>query len=219
MDDLPLLQAEDLIFELGPGGPGRRIDFRLAGGRGLHLVGHSGAGKTTLLRVLARLRPRLGGRLILAGRLEAEVSPSRWRRRVMYLPQHPVMLPGPVGDNLAYPFRLAGSEGSFDPSRAQEMLAAAGLKPDLSGPTKTLSGGEAARVGLVRALLTGPEVLLADEPLAYLDENSARRTIALLSEFMARGGGLILVSHQAPTWERPDLIDRIELEEGDDDRS
>ena len=101
----------------------------------------------------------------------------------MYLPQHPVMLAGSVGDNLAYPFRLAGSEGSFDSGRAEEMLAAAGLKADLSGPTKTLSGGEAARAALVRALLTDPEALLADEPLAYLDEASAGLTIALLTGF------------------------------------
>ena len=213
MGDLPLLQAEELTFELGPGGPRRRIDFRLTAGRGLGPAGPSGAGKTTLLRVLARLRPRLSGALTLAGRPDGDFPPNRWRRRVMYLPQQPIMLPGAVGDNLAYPFRLIASENKFDPGRAAELLTAVGLDNDLSGPVKTMSGGEAARLGLVRAMLTDPEVLLADEPLAYLDPGSAERTTALLTEFMVRGGGLILVSHQEPPWERPDLIDRIDLKE------
>lgn len=165
----------------------------------LVLRGPSGSGKSTILRMLARLITADSGEVYLRGIPWLTIPPGSWRRRVQYVSQKPVMFSGTVEENFRLPFSLNGSKDAiYFPDFCQKCMDAAGLSMDLMNQTaQTLSGGEASRVALVRALLVNPEVLLLDEPSAYLDSDSRARVMGLISRWVKEkvGRAIILVSH------------------------
>lgn len=193
---MELLAARGLRFSPRPG-LSYELDLVLTKGRALLVEGPSGCGKSTLLRVLVRLTPA-EGELALEGSPASAIPPTTWRRRVAYLPQRAVMLPGSVADNLAAGFAARGCRDRFDEQRAEQLMQRLGLDLQrVAGqPAGSLSGGEAARVAIVRALLLDPSVVLADEPLAGLDAGAARATGELFVERLEQGGALVLVSHR-----------------------
>lgn len=154
------------------------------------LAGPSGAGKTTLLRLLNRLDDPLAGEVRWRGVNLVDLSPTDLRRKVAMVFQRPPVFPGTVRDNL----RVALPTVTDD--RAVHVLDHVGLDAELlDQDAATLSGGEAQRMCVARALLTDPSVLLADEPTAALDR-SARVTVEDLGRRLAREGmGVIWVSH------------------------
>jgi putative ABC transport system ATP-binding protein len=172
----------------------------LATGGILVLKGPSGTGKSTFLKTLARLLQAQGGQVYLQGQDWLNYSPSQWRVMVQYVPQKPVVFGGSLEDNLRRPFGLKSYLGKthFDRQQALAWLDKLSL-PDrrLTQAAATLSGGEAARMALIRAMLTNPRVLLLDEPTAYLDGGSRSRVIELISEWVktGEGRGIIMVSH------------------------
>jgi len=173
------------------------LDLTLDPGELRGIVGPSGSGKTTLLRALAGLEPLSAGRLSLDGRPIEEWSPASWRRRVGYLAQRPVMLPGTVADNLAWPARLrTADEGQPLEYTHSELLQAVDLPAALlQRPATELSEGQAARVGLLRSVLAGPQVLLLDEPTAALDEDTADVVEAFLRQLAEAGTAVAWVLH------------------------
>lgn len=178
-----------------------QVSADLAEGGVLAVKGPSGAGKSTLLRMLARLITSHQGRVFLQGRFWMEISPGEWRCRVHYVAQKPVLLPGSLEDNFHLPFTLASLRNrvSFSRERMNHYMDVLGLgRSMLEQPAQTLSGGEAARAALLRALLIHPQVLLLDEPAAYLDGESRQRVMKLLKDWIEEEGerGIILVSHQ-----------------------
>lgn len=218
MADKSLLNVTDLVFRLGPEGPERRVCFDLPSGGAVWVKGPSGAGKTTLLRVLAGLRPRTSGSLRLDGRSESDFGPAAWRRRVSFIPQKPVTLPGTVTDNLSLAFDFASARGvEYPADEAAHLMTGLGLQADmLTSAAGSLSGGEQARVGLIRSLLTGPRVILADEPLAHLDAASREAVCRTLAGFTARtGAGVVFVSHDPLVW--PKELMEVGLESGSPD--
>ncbi|MCA9672266.1 MAG: ATP-binding cassette domain-containing protein [Myxococcales bacterium] len=171
----------------------------------VRVVGRSGAGKSTLLRALARLTPLRAGELRLDGVAAREIPAPRWRRRVAYLAQSPPSLPGSVWQNLEAAFgcqlaRARREQLDRDVARAQaaELL----LDLDALGEREAarLSGGELSRLSLLRALLIKPDVLLADEPSAALDAESAAALATRLSRYVDDGGALVLVAHDGARW-------------------
>ncbi|MBW2730813.1 MAG: ATP-binding cassette domain-containing protein [Deltaproteobacteria bacterium] len=182
--------------------PRRKLSFELTleVGDVLHLLGPSGCGKTTLLRTLARLRAPDAGNLLLEDVSASDIPPPTWRRGIAYLPQRPVMLPGTVESNLAAGLTYRRAQGAFDLQLAKECLRGVGLDKDLlSRDAALLSGGEAARIALCRALMLNPKVLLCDELTAGLDEENSANTINLLAEHMANGA-IIFVAHDPSGW-------------------
>lgn len=167
-----------------------QVDLGLAAGRLTVLVGPSGSGKSTLLRLLNRLEAPTTGVVRFRGRDVASLDPLAHRRTVGMVFQRPVTFGGTAADDL----RVAAPEASADDLRAA--LAGVGLDVGLlARPTDALSGGEAQRVCIARALLTRPEVLLMDEPTSSLDPAS-REVIELLGrDLVARGVSIVWVTH------------------------
>jgi putative ABC transport system ATP-binding protein len=167
------------------------------------IAGPSGAGKTSLLRLLNRLDVPSSGTIWFRGRPLSEVNPLQLRRQVAMVFQRPPTFPGTVLDNLR----------AADPDLDQEAAAAALSQVDLQDgamidrEADTLSGGEAQRMCLARALLTRPQVLLADEPTSSLDQAATRALEGLISSLASDGISVILVSHDLGQLER--MADRV----------
>lgn len=156
----------------------------------LAVAGPSGSGKSTLLRLLNRLDDPLSGTISWEGRKLADWDPKELRRRVAMVFQKAPIFPGTVMDN----FRVAAPE--VDEARAHHVLDHVAMPRDLlERKADRLSGGEAQRMSIARALLTDPAVLLADEPTAALDK-VARRTVEDLGiEVAASGVPIVWITH------------------------
>ncbi len=201
---MTLLSAQGITFRSAEGvllldGVG----IELAAGEVADVTGPSGSGKTTLLRALARLLPAATGRLVLAGEDSSAIPAQAWRARVALLPQTPAIRPGTVRENLLLPWRLKvhAAEGSASAPDDRALLSAldsVGLAADigLDRDAARLSVGQAARVALLRVMLTAPEVLLLDEPDAALDEESATLVATATAEAAARGAAVLRVRHR-----------------------
>ena len=156
----------------------------------LAVAGPSGAGKSTLLRLLNRLDDPLSGTITLDGRDITDWEPRELRRRVAMIFQSAPVFPGTVFDN----FRVALPDITL--GRAEHVLDHVGMPRDLlERQGDRLSGGEAQRMTIARALLTEPAVLLADEPTASLD-TASRQTVEDLARSLADGGvPMVWITH------------------------
>lgn len=179
----------------------RDVTLDLPAGGITCIAGPSGAGKTSLLRLLNRLDIPDGGTIWFRGAPLADVDPLELRRRVAMVFQRPPTFPGTVLDNLGV------ADPALDRATAATALAEVDLEPTLlEREADTLSGGEAQRMCLARALLTRPEVLLADEPTSSLDQR-ATRTLEELISGLADDITVVLVSHDLGQLER--MADRV----------
>jgi ABC-type multidrug transport system fused ATPase/permease subunit len=186
----PRIETQDLAIARGGRMVLRGIDLAVGAGEVTAVVGPSGAGKSSLLRCLVRLDEPAGGRVLVDGRDAAELDPCTLRRRVGLVMQAPVMLEGDVRANLAYGLDAPA------PAALEEALAATGLHPSFMDRTaRELSGGEAARVALARALTRDPGALLLDEPTAALDHEAAASIEALVRSLAGRGLAIVIVTH------------------------
>jgi putative ABC transport system ATP-binding protein len=174
-------------------GPVRLLDAVsgcVEAGRCTAVVGPSGAGKTTLLRVLNRLEDPTTGRVLLDGRPLGEMDVLELRRRVGLVAQRPVLLTDRGADELRV------GCGDLSAERSLALLQRVGLPAEFAARrTAGLSGGEAQRLCLARALAVAPEVLLLDEPTSALDGLTATLIADLARDHVASGGTVVLVSH------------------------
>ena len=147
------------------------------------VLGPSGSGKSTLLRTINRLIEPSGGRILLDGEDAAALPVQELRRRVGMVFQTAALFDGTVLDNVLYGPRLRGAAGTAEAARerAEGLLRRVGLPAAFCDkPAAELSGGEAQRVSLARALANDPEVLLLDEPTASLDPTASQTIEDLL---------------------------------------
>jgi ABC-type multidrug transport system fused ATPase/permease subunit len=201
----PRIETQDLTVARGGRELVRGIDLAVRAGEVVALVGPSGIGKSSLLRSLVRLDEPAGGRVLVDGTDASELEPCMLRRRVGLVTQAPVMLEGDVRANLAY--------GLDDPDEGAlaEALAATGLDQSFMRRTaRELSGGEAARVAVARAMARDPRALLLDEPTASLDGVATAAIEALVGDLARRGLGILIVTHDEPQAERVANM-RVEL--------
>jgi putative ABC transport system ATP-binding protein len=184
-----VLVLDDVFVEHGGTVVLDAVSASFAAGRCTAVVGPSGAGKSTLLRLLDRLEEPTSGRVLLDGRPLPAYDVLAVRRRIGLVQQVPVLLGNTVLEDLR-----TGS--AVDEGQALRLLARAGLADvPLDRDTGSLSGGEAQRLCLARALAVGPEVLLLDEPTSALDAVSAQAVEQVVRGLVAEGLTAVLVSH------------------------
>ena len=158
-----------------PGGTNALLDinFHLEAGEMCFLTGHSGAGKSTLLRLILMLEKSSGGQVMVGGRNLSQTSQRlapRVRQRIgMIFQDHKLLSDKTVFDNVSLPLMIAGMRYTEIKKRVRAALDKVGLlNKEKSWPLQ-LSGGEQQRVGIARAIVHMPPVLLADEPTGNLD--------------------------------------------------
>ena len=182
LQDVGVVHGDTTVLE--------HVSATLTQGRCTAVVGPSGAGKSTLLRLLDRLAEPSSGQVLLSGRPLPSYDVLELRRRVGLVQQAPVLL----GDTVLEDLRVGAP--LLAPVDAEELLVRAGLPGiDLGRATAGLSGGEAQRLCLARALAVGPEVLLLDEPTSALDAVAAGAVEQVIKRLVADGLTAVLVSH------------------------
>jgi len=203
----PALEVEGLNVPFGesPGLAG--ISFRVAAGERLVLAGVSGSGKTSLLRAVAGTGRIGGGRVRVQGTPVQGLPPER--RGVVLLAQNPLLFPHlDVFENVAFPLRVRSVPNDEVEGRVRRVLEAVRLEDLARRPATALSGGQARRVALARAMAARPPVLLLDEPLSALDpalREEVRQSIVAVQEDY--GPALVLVTHDLQEAGR--MADRI----------
>jgi putative ABC transport system ATP-binding protein len=174
-------------------GPARLLDdlsAQIEAGQCTAIVGPSGAGKSTLLRLLNRLEEPTTGRILLDDTPITQADVLALRRRVGLVPQRPVLLTDRVTDELRVGYADLPAE------QTAALLERVGLSDTFAQRrTAELSGGEAQRLCLARALAVEPEMLLLDEPTSALDGLNASLIGDLARDHVAAGGTVVLVSH------------------------
>ncbi|MDD5307416.1 MAG: ABC transporter ATP-binding protein, partial [Deltaproteobacteria bacterium] len=168
----------------------------LESGEILALVGPNGAGKSTLLLALGLLLSPDAGEVRVGGEAAHRHNTHALRRRLAYVFQSPLLLDASVRANVELGLRLRGFGSKERRSRTDLWLSTLGLAGLKTRRARTLSGGEAQRVNLARALALAPEALLLDEPLSGLDAPSRAALMEELGPLVRRGpGAALLVTH------------------------
>jgi len=159
------------------------------------IVGESGSGKTTLLRMLNHLISPDQGSITYCGDNLLRMDPVALRRKVVMLPQTPVIFRGTIQDNLVIGLKF--SEKPFpSESMLTEILQRVKLKKALTDKAENLSGGEKQRLALGRILLMEPEVLLLDEPSSALDDETESLIMKTFADYAKNEEKtLIMVTH------------------------
>lgn len=189
------------------------VDLDVADGQFAVLLGPSGSGKTTLLRMVNRMIEPTSGTVLLDGRDTAELKVETLRRSMGYVIQNTGLFPNmSIHKNVGTVPRLLGWDRKRIDARVDELLDLVGLDPDTYGPKRPdqLSGGEAQRVGVARALAADPPVLLMDEPFGAVDPLTRERLQQEMKRLQAKVKKTILfVTHDID--EAVLLADRIAL--------
>jgi osmoprotectant transport system ATP-binding protein len=171
VDEAPLLQLNAVSKRHGGRPALDTVSLAVAEGTMVALVGPSGSGKTTLLKTINRLVEPDEGSVRLFGREVREEPPASLRRRIGYVFQGIGLFPHmSVAENIAVVPRLEGRPAAERQARTLELLDLVALPRDFAGRyPAALSGGQAQRVGVARALAAGPKLMLMDEPFGALD--------------------------------------------------
>ncbi len=183
------------------------VSFRVEQGQYAVLMGRTGCGKTTLLEAVAGLKPVRAGRVLLMGRDVTSLKPAE--RGVGYLPQDLALFPTmTVRRHLEFALDVRGWSRADMCERVDELAALLGLGHLLDRRPEGLSGGESQRVALGRAISFRPRVLLLDEPLSALDDETHQEMYALLRLVQRQTGVTALhVTHNQS--EAKALADRL----------
>jgi cell division transport system ATP-binding protein len=175
------------------------VSFELGAGEMAFLTGHSGAGKSTLLRLMMMLERPSRGQVIVdgrnLGRTPDRLAPRVRRRIGMIFQDHKLLHDKTVADNVALPLLIAGLRYGEIRRRVRAALDKVGLLDKEKAWPLALSGGEQQRVGIARAIVGMPPVLLADEPTGNLDPALSAELFALFREVNAAGVTVLIASH------------------------
>jgi cell division transport system ATP-binding protein len=175
------------------------IDFELNSGELTFLTGHSGAGKSTLLKLIMLTERASRGQVIVNGRNLKHVSlrdiPHHRRKLGVVFQNHQLLFERSVFDNVALPLQISGYSESDIGKRVRAALDKVGLLHKEKMFPLALSGGEQQRVGIARAVVNKPLVLLADEPTGNLDPELSAEIMDLFQQFAQVGVCVLIATH------------------------
>lgn len=175
------------------------IDLNIGDGEMAFITGHSGAGKSTLLRLIAAIERPDFGQVFVNGKDITRLARAQipyLRRRIGFVFQnHRLLFDRPVFDNVALPLRIGGTGRLEAGKRVRAALDKVGLLGKEALNPAALSAGQQQRVGIARAIVNRPLILLADEPTGNLDPELSREIMNLFSEFNRAGTTTLVASH------------------------
>jgi putative ABC transport system ATP-binding protein len=199
----PLLVADRVVKQFGASVALRDLSVEIRGGEILAVLGPSGSGKSTLLLCLAGIMAPDAGDVVYRGRSLGslpDATRTRLRRDEFgFVFQFGQLVPDLTAlDNVTLPLRLAGLKRREAQIRAREWLSHLDVEDVVDKRAGEMSGGEAQRVAVARALVTGPRVVFADEPTGSLDSLNGELVMDLVvSAARERGTTVVLVTHEA----------------------
>lgn len=177
----------------------RDVSLHIESAELIFLTGHSGAGKSTLLKLIPILERPSAGNIIMDGanivRMKKHYIPLLRRNIGMVFQDHHLLFDRSVINNVMLPLEVSGMDRRECRKRAQAALDKVGLLAKQDRQPITLSTGEQQRVGIARAVVNRPPILLADEPTGNLDPKLSREIMNLLAEFNAVGVTTIIATH------------------------
>ncbi len=177
----------------------QRVNFELEQGQMAFLTGHSGAGKSTLLKLIMLMEHATRGEVLFEGksltRLRKRQIPYHRRRIGVVFQNHSLLFDRNVFDNIALPLIISGYSGAEIARRVRAALDKVGLLNREKHSPIVLSGGEQQRVGIARALVHKPDLLLADEPTGNLDPGLSWEIMQLFQQFNSVGVTVLIATH------------------------
>jgi putative ABC transport system ATP-binding protein len=192
------------------------VNISVDKGEFLAIVGTSGSGKTTLLSLLAGLDSPSAGRIAVGGRgihrLSQEALGQFRRENTRFIFQSFNLFETlSAEENVAFPLMVCGMGRSERLDKARDMLTRFGLEKHFNHKPGELSGGQQQRVSIARAMITGPEIIFADEPTGNLDSKTAHEIMEELKNLnQQQGTTILMVTHDMAIAEYADRVLRIE---------
>ncbi len=189
------------VFKRYPGGFDalRNINVRIERGEMAFITGHSGAGKSTLLKLITAIERPTRGQAVVNGRNLLRMPRRRipyFRREIgVVFQDHKLLFDRTVYDNVALPLVVTGADQHEIPRRVRAALEKVGLLSKEKMYPVTLSGGEQQRVGIARAVVNKPPLLLADEPTGNLDAALSDEILDLFLDFHNHGVTVLIATH------------------------
>ena len=176
-----------------------QVSFVLDAGEMAFLTGHSGAGKSTLLKLIMLMERPSGGQLLVNGKSLSRLHKSQipyYRRRVgVVFQNHQLLFDRTVFDNVALPMQVSGAQHRDIERRVRAALDKVGLLSKEKLNPVQLSGGEQQRIGIARAVVHTPRILLADEPTGNLDPELSAEIMTLFEDFRNVGVSVLVATH------------------------
>ena len=193
------------------------VSFTVEAGAFVFLTGPSGAGKSTLLKMINGVERSSRGQVHVAGqnisRLPARKIPGLRQGIGVVFQNHQLLFDRRVYDNVALPFLIAGMKPAEIGRRVRAALSKVGLTGREGDWPETLSGGEQQRVGIARAVVHRPPILLADEPTGNLDPDLSREIMSLFLQFSQLGVTVLIATHDLELVESMPAR-RLQLQDG-----
>ena len=184
----------------------QRVSFRISREDLVFLTGHSGAGKSTLLKLIMCIERASSGQVLVNGqnlnRLSERYIPYHRRNIGVVFQNHQLLFDRSVFDNVALPLVIGGSHPREIGRRVRAALDKVGLLQKEKHNPIALSGGEQQRVGIARAVVNKPGLLLADEPTGNLDPGLSAEIMSLFEEFNRVGVTVLIATHNHTLIER-----------------
>lgn len=190
------------------------VSLNIERGSFVAVMGKSGSGKSTLMNIAGGLDRPTSGKISVSGLdlnlLSADALADYRNKTVGFVFQSFFLEPSlTVLDNVALPLIIRGDKRSNREERAKKILCELGLDDKIHKPAGQLSGGQKQRVCIARALVTDPQLILADEPTGNLDTKTGAEVVALLKQIALSGTTVVLVTHNSDDAKAADRIVNI----------